>query len=322
MSITDRLGGAAEFTPRPTIPIEHLPHVVEARIAATDDLSVPFFIHIAGASGAGKTSAARALEQLGRPVVSFPMDNYMLGRHFVNELQAADPASYGWDDVQNFDLGLIAEHLAILRETGQVTTPVFDRMTSEPAKTTLTISAEPGNIVVVEGIHALSPVLHHNAYITFFIDTPLHDRLWRRAVRNTLYPEFSSTNLDSLLSNYLLRVEPGFREHAWLHRQSADVWVLNPALPTRDYEYALDRAPDASPDATYTAILVPHSNVGSLQANEHIYLSHDLSAATDEARLNIHYVVGHKELLQHPLSASTLELLSDHYDVQPLAPIA
>lgn len=273
----------------------------------------PLFIHIGGASGSGKTTAARSLDSIGNNVVHFPMDNYMKGQTFVNHITSSDPASYGWDDPRNFDLETIQADLLKLKETVTVNTPIFNRMTSqrEPSQTCL-VSVSSSSIVVVEGIHALSSKIRQLSDISAFVYTSLHDRLWRRAIRNTLFPGYSSNNLSNLLKNYLSRAERSYQAHVREHLLDADIVVNNPCEPRIDFGPALINAPKLDPKLNYVRALVPNLDSGKLKPGEFIFLSQ----ATDQPgqELLLHYIFDDKELLQYPIAKDTLDLLKIYYD--------
>lgn len=275
----------------------------------------PLFIHIGGASGSGKTTASRSLESIGNHVVHFPMDNYMKGQMFVDHITSTDPTSYGWDDPRNFDLETIQADLLSLKKTGTVYAPIFNRMTSErdPSQTCM-VSVNSSSIVVVEGIHALSSKIKQLSDISAFVYTSLHDRLWRRAVRNTLFPGYSSNNLSNLLKNYICRVERSYQTHVREHLLGADIVVNNPCEPGNDFGPVLLNAPKIDSKLNYVGTLVPNLDSGKLKPGEFIFLSR----ATDqpEHKILLHYIFDDKELLKYPIARDTLDLLRIYYDFQ------
>jgi len=273
----------------------------------------PLFIHIGGASGSGKTTAARSLDSIGNNVVYFPMDNYMKGQTFVNHTTSTDPTSYGWDDPRNFDLETIQADLLKLKEIGTANAPLFNRMTSErEASQTCLVSVSSSSIVVVEGIHALSSKIKKLSDISAFVYTSLHDRLWRRAIRNTLFPGYNSNNLSNLLKNYLSRVERSYQVHVREHLLDADIVINNPCEPRNDFGPVLLNAPKIDPKLNYVSALVPNLDSGKLKPGEFIFLSRAADQPGDE--LLLHYIFDDKELLQYPIATDTLDLLRIYYD--------
>lgn len=273
----------------------------------------PLFIHIGGASGSGKTTASRTLERLRENIVDFPMDNYMKGQLFVDAITSIDPNSYGWDDPRNFDLEMIQTDLSILKKTGIVNTPIFNRMTSErELNQTRLINGDKSTVIAVEGIHALSPIIKYLSDISVFVYTSLHDRMWRRAVRNTLFPGYSSSNLNNLLKNYLSRVETSYQKYVREHMLDADIVVNNPCEPMKDFSSVLFNAPSFNPKLNYIGALIPNPNSGKLKPGEFIFLSKP--SHQPEHKLLLHYVYSDKELLQYPIAKDTIDLLRIYYD--------
>ena len=115
---------------------------------------------LSGPSGSGKTTTAGRIEALldgwGHETHTLSMDNYYY----------RDPASpipvdeEGQTDLESplcIDMALLREHLALIAAGQPVEMPTFDFARQQRAERTIPIHRRPGEIVVMEGIHALNP---------------------------------------------------------------------------------------------------------------------------------------------------------------------
>ncbi|NLB54508.1 MAG: nucleoside kinase, partial [Lentisphaerae bacterium] len=118
---------------------------------------------IAGPSSSGKTSFAQRIStQLyvnGLKTVALSMDDYYLSR---DKVPLDDDGKYDFDCVEALDLPLLQQHIEQLIKGETVEAPVHDFIRSRRAKQTRTVSVGPEEILIIEGIHALDPILVPN----------------------------------------------------------------------------------------------------------------------------------------------------------------
>lgn len=143
----------------------------------------PLVVGIAGGSGSGKTSLARALEaSLGAPRVSLLChDAYYRDRP---ELAAAERARLNYDVPEALDQALFLAHLGALRAGRPVQPPRYCFTThrrlgpGEPV--------QPREVVIVDGILLLHDAAIREALdVRIFLDVPDAVRLARRIARDT-----------------------------------------------------------------------------------------------------------------------------------------
>ena len=116
---------------------------------------------ISGPSGSGKTTSAsrvaRLLEGYGSKAHTISMDNYFLPKHLDAAARDAD-GKIDYESPQRMDIALFKEHLEKLFNCVEIDIPSFNfaRQDRDPG---MKLKREPGDIIIIEGIHALNPLL-------------------------------------------------------------------------------------------------------------------------------------------------------------------
>ena len=116
---------------------------------------------IAGPSSSGKTTSSKRLAIQGKVVglnpVLLEMDNYFVCR----ELTPRDAdGNYDFEDVHALDLPLLNQHLQDLFAGKEIHIPTFDFNTGKRSfKDGNTLKMSNKDILIMEGIHALNPIL-------------------------------------------------------------------------------------------------------------------------------------------------------------------
>lgn len=157
---------------------------------------------ISGPSGSGKTtSAVRVAEALkkkgcGAHVVS--MDNYFLPLKKDKELHGEE---IDFESPERLDMELFRKHLEMLNNGEEIDIPGFD-FAKQDRIPGMKLKREPGDLVILEGIHALNPLVTgesddytHRIYVSVRTRIQLGDellhpskiRLMRRLMRDKLY---------------------------------------------------------------------------------------------------------------------------------------
>ncbi len=157
-------------------------------------------ISIAGPSGAGKTTTAnilcKMLEEKGNSTFVISLDNFYFSRDIV-DVGKVDPES-----VEALDVGLLQECIEELLTKGTAALPAYDFVRGVSVKNAERITIPEDGILILEGIHALNPVitdalpkdrllkLYISAYTPFLNDsgevliTGRKLRLMRRSLRD------------------------------------------------------------------------------------------------------------------------------------------
>lgn len=116
---------------------------------------------ISGPSGSGKTTSAsrvaRLLEKFGCKAHTISMDNYFLPMH-LNEAARDKDGKIDFESPQRLDIPLFKEHLEMLFRCEEIEIPSFDFAKQERYEG-MPLKRGKGDIVILEGIHALNPLL-------------------------------------------------------------------------------------------------------------------------------------------------------------------
>jgi uridine kinase len=187
----------------------------------------PLTIGIAGGTGSGKTTVARAiLDRVGIDHIAvIPHDAY------YKDLTALSPglrATINFDHPDSLDTPLLIEQLRQLRNGLPIDLPVYDFKTHN--RTAQTIRIEPKPVVMVEGILIfMEPVLRDLLDIKIFVDTDADIRFIRRLQRDIA--ERGRTS-DSVIRQYLETVRPMHLEFVEPSKRYADVIIPEGGLNT------------------------------------------------------------------------------------------
>lgn len=180
----------------------------------------PVVVGVAGGSGSGKTTVARALAASFRAeqVQIVLMDSYYKDREGV-PLEERKRINYDHPDA--FDEGLLVEHVAALKDGRTIEQPVYDFTRHERRKERVTV--QPSKVVILEGIlvlavEALRPLLD----LKLFVDTAADLRFLRRLQRDIT--ERGRTP-DSVIEQYLATVRPMHEAFIEPSRRHADLIV-------------------------------------------------------------------------------------------------
>jgi len=115
---------------------------------------------ISGPSSAGKTTFAQRLStQLsvnGLKPVTLSMDDYFVNRE---ETPLTEDGKPDFDCLEALDLPYLQQQLVELIDGKTIETPIFDFITGQRSAQTRRLQVGHDEILVVEGIHALNPVL-------------------------------------------------------------------------------------------------------------------------------------------------------------------
>ncbi|MCR6546540.1 nucleoside kinase [Dehalobacterium formicoaceticum] len=223
---------------------------------------------ISGASSSGKTSFSQRLStQLsvnGFNPITLSLDDY-----FVNREKSPRDACgrYDFDCVEALDIKFMQQQLSDLIDGKTVETPIFDFKTGLRSSKTRKLHVGPDDILVVEGIHALNPILFPNinriilfkVYITALYELNIdlinrvpstEVRMIRRIVRGD---QFRGTHPEETLKQWD-NVRLGEYNNIFKFQEEADVMFNSSLLyevnALRPYaEESLNKIEDDSPFA-------------------------------------------------------------------------
>lgn len=223
---------------------------------------------ISGASSSGKTSFSQRLStQLsvnGFNPVTLSLDDYFLNRE---ETPLDAEGKYDFDCIEALDLTYLQHQLEEIIDGNTVETPVFDFKTGCRSQHTRKVHVGHNEILVVEGIHALNPVLFPNinrnvlfkAYLTALYELNIdltnrvpssEVRMIRRIVRDDrfrgMHPEQTLIQWENVRRGEYKNVFK-FQEEADIMFNSSLLYEMNALRPFA--EESLNKIEDNSPFA-------------------------------------------------------------------------
>ena len=168
---------------------------------------------IAGGSGSGKTTIARAvLHGLAEDSILLEQDHYYRPQ---GHLSIEDRHQVNYDHPDALDLELLRYHVEELRDGRAVIRPTYDFSTHDRAPEGEKV--KPAAVVVVEGILVLSdPRLRELFDVKIFVDTDADIRLMRRIRRDLesrgrSFAQVRKQYYDTVRPMHLAFVEPSKR---------------------------------------------------------------------------------------------------------------
>lgn len=179
-----------------------------------------FVVGVAGGSGSGKTTVARALvsEFADEFVRLIPQDAYYRD---MGGLPYEERTQVNFDHPLAFDNDLLAQHLDDLIAGSSVEQPIYNYHTHSRSEDTLTI--EPAPILLVEGIMVLEDrQLRDRMDIKVYVDTDSDERFIRRMQRDLIE---RGRSVDSVVEQYLASVRPMHLQFVEPSKRYADVII-------------------------------------------------------------------------------------------------
>lgn len=184
-------------------------------------MSHPVVIGIAGGTGSGKTTVARAIyDRVGKDRIDWiSHDSYYRNfdgytpeqRHQIN-----------FDHPDSLETELLVRHLDVLAKGSSVEVPVYD-FTTHSRKADETQHVSPKRVLIVEGILILAePELRKRIDIKLFVDTPADIRFVRRLMRDT---KTRGRTLESVVEQYVTTVRPMHEEFVEPSKRHADLII-------------------------------------------------------------------------------------------------
>jgi uridine kinase len=183
-------------------------------------VKTPVIIGIAGGTGSGKTTVARAIyDRVGSDRIEWiAHDSYY--RNF-DALSPEERAKINFDHPDSLESELLMRHLDALCKGSAVEVPVYDFATH--SRKTETQRVEPRRVIIVEGILVLAePELRRRIDIKLFVDTPADIRFVRRLTRDI---ESRGRSLPSVVQQYLTTVRPMHEEFVEPSKRYADLII-------------------------------------------------------------------------------------------------
>lgn len=189
-----------------------------------------YVIGIAGGTGSGKTTIARAITAALPPehVSLLEHDHYYQDR---SELSADERALLNFDHPDSLDTALLIEHVRALKAGRAVEVPQYDFVTH--ARKRETSPQQPTTVVIVEGILVfVEEALRAELDVKLFVDTDADIRVMRRVRRDI---EQRGRTFQSVREQYYRTVRPMHLAFVEPSKRWADI-----IIPEGDARVALD----------------------------------------------------------------------------------
>lgn len=179
-----------------------------------------FVIGIAGGTGSGKTTIARAIAK------SLPQEHVAMLEHdwYYRDRPDLSPdarAQLNFDHPDSLETSLLCDHLHALREGRAVEVPGYDFVTH--ARKAETTRVEPKPVIIVEGILVfVEERLRELMNVKIFVDTDADIRLMRRIRRDI---EQRGRAFQSIREQYYKTVRPMHLAFVEPSKRWADVLI-------------------------------------------------------------------------------------------------
>ena len=181
----------------------------------------PVILGIAGGTGSGKTSLARAIyDRVGRDKIEWiSHDSYYRG---FEGLTAEERHLINFDHPDSLETELLARHIDVICKGSAIEVPVYD-FAAYARKSDETHHVEPRKVIIVEGILVLAePELRKRIDIKLFVDTPADIRFLRRLMRDI---KTRGRGVESVIEQYMTTVRPMHEEFVEPSKRYADLIV-------------------------------------------------------------------------------------------------
>ena len=180
----------------------------------------PIIVGIAGGTGSGKTTVAKAIyDRVGADRIEWiSHDSYY--RNFEG-LSPEERHHINFDHPDSLETELLARHLDVLCKGSAVEVPIYDFTTH--SRKSDTKRAEPRKVIIVEGILVLGePELRKRIDIKLFVDTPADIRFLRRLMRDI---KTRGRSVESVIEQYVTTVRPMHEEFVEPSKRHADLII-------------------------------------------------------------------------------------------------
>jgi uridine kinase len=183
-------------------------------------MSRPILIGIAGGTGSGKSTVAKAIfESLPeKNIAILQQDAYYKDQ---SNLSFEERVKTNYDHPLAFDNELLIQHLKALLDGNSIEQPQYDFSLHNRMKETIPV--ESRDIIILEGIMILEDRrLRELMDIKIFVDTDADVRIIRRIIRDI---EERGRTLDAVIKQYLTTVKPAHDQFIEPMKKYADLII-------------------------------------------------------------------------------------------------
>ncbi|HZG60616.1 MAG TPA: uridine kinase [Anoxybacillus sp.] len=180
----------------------------------------PVVIGVAGGSGSGKTSVAKAIYEhfQGHSILMLEQDYYYKDQ---SHLPFEERLKTNYDHPLAFDNDLLIEHLEKLLNYEPIEKPVYDYTLH--TRSNEVIYVEPKDVIILEGILVLEDERLRNLMdIKVYVDTDADIRIIRRLLRDI---KERGRTLESVIEQYVSVVRPMHNQFIEPTKRYADIII-------------------------------------------------------------------------------------------------
>ncbi|MCZ0756041.1 uridine kinase [Anoxybacillus sp. J5B_2022] len=180
----------------------------------------PVVIGVAGGSGSGKTSVAKAIYEhfQGHSILMLEQDYYYKDQ---SHLPFEERLKTNYDHPLAFDNDLLIEHLHQLLNYEPIEKPVYDYTLHTRANEVIYV--EPKDVIILEGILVLEDERLRNLMdIKVYVDTDADIRIIRRLLRDI---NERGRTLESVIDQYVNVVRPMHNQFIEPTKRYADIII-------------------------------------------------------------------------------------------------
>lgn len=178
-------------------------------------------IGIAGGSASGKTTLAKNICQLSKPLSSVALirlDDYY--KNYSN-LSFEERKTINFDHPSAYDFELLIEHVNLLKGGLQIPKPTYDFVKHN--RSNVTEIVDPADVIIIEGIMLFAiPELCNIFDIKIFVQTPDDIRFIRRLQRDI---NERGRDINNVINQYITTVRPMHNQFVEPSKQFADLIV-------------------------------------------------------------------------------------------------
>ena len=182
----------------------------------------PLIIAISGGSASGKTTVVKEIvEKLKTTDISVIChDDYYKDQ---SHLSMEERIQTNYDHPSSLDNDLFVKHLHLLMEGKSIEKPIYDFVTHNRKKETVTVS--PTKVIFIEGILVLEEKrIRDCADVKIFVKSDEDIRFIRRLKRDI---EERGRSMDTVVNQYLATVKPMFNKFVNPSSRYADIIIPN-----------------------------------------------------------------------------------------------
>lgn len=175
-------------------------------------------IGITGGSGSGKSTVVRKITEAHEDSVCIEQDNYYKSAEFISNANITD---YNFDHPDAFDMDLMLENLADLKNGKAIEMPQYDFIHHRRREERLHV--EPKKIIIVDGLMVLyDKRIRDLLDLKLYVDTPADIRFVRRLKRDI---SERGRTVDSVVEQYVNVVRPGHMNFIEPCKEYADLII-------------------------------------------------------------------------------------------------